>query len=144
MNCIDTDIIQRYIDGETDVRETEQIEKHIADCSSCANQIEEQKAFTNAIKTDLQKLVQPVDIPEFSVPTTLKRRLNFKRMAYFAAAACVAFVMMFVLLPERHKEDENNFLMMYSVITDFDANRTFSQQEKSVFVTDRNGNIVEF
>jgi len=64
MNCIDADIIQRYIDGETNVLETEQIEKHIADCSSCADQIEERKAFAKIIKTDLQKLVdQPVEIP---------------------------------------------------------------------------------
>ena len=178
MNCIDDVIIQSYIDGETDIRETEQIETHIAECSLCSNRIEEKRAFANIIKADLQKLNSPsVEVPCWAVvqpneieeigskaviarakPEAIHNRLlrlrlamtnksknvfNIKHMVYIASAACVALVMLFVLLPEKHKDDENNFLLMYSVITDFDANRTFSQQEKSIFIIDSDGKIIE-
>jgi predicted anti-sigma-YlaC factor YlaD len=146
MNCIDDDLIQTYIDGETDVLETENIEKHIAVCSLCANKIEEKKVFANAIKNELQKLKNPfVTVPEFIIPNTQKRRLssNFKRFAYIASAACVAALMLFVLLPERHENGAENQFVMYSVIKDFDANRTFSQQDKSIYILDNHGNIIE-
>jgi predicted anti-sigma-YlaC factor YlaD len=146
MKCIDNSLIQRYIDGETDIRETEQIENHIANCSSCADKIEEKKAFAHAIKNELQKLSSPfVAVPEFTIPVTQKRRLNsnFKRIAYIASAACVAALMLFVLLPERHENGTENQFVMYSVIKDFDANRTFSQQDKSIYILDNNGNIIE-
>jgi len=148
MKCIDDELVQRYIDSETDFSETKQIEKHIAVCSSCANRIEERKALANAIKADLQTLGSPlVTVPEFSVPVIQKRRLKFnpKHIIYAVSAACVILGMLLLQPTERQEEDEENkMLIMYSVIRDFDANRTFSQQETSIFMIDGNGKIIEF
>jgi anti-sigma factor RsiW len=161
MKRIDDDIIQRYIDGETNLLEAEQIEKHIADCSLCANKIEEERAFISAIKSDLQNLTSPlVDIPCWAAvqppsdyqrqvePAEIERRrwnlrrTSFKHIVYAVSAACVAICVLFFALPER--DEDHNFLMVYSVIEDFDANRTFSQQEKRIFIIDGDGKIVEF
>jgi hypothetical protein len=148
MKCIDDELVQRYIDGETDLRETEEIEKHIITCLSCARSIEERKALLNTIKTDLQKLVSlPVSIPEFSVPVAQKRRLNIKikHMVYTVSAACIALCILLFPFTERHEEEEeNNILLVYSVIRDFDANRTFSQQKQQIFMIDSEGKIIEF
>ncbi|MDR1950952.1 MAG: zf-HC2 domain-containing protein [Bacteroidales bacterium] len=148
MKCINDALIQRYIDGETDVLETEQIEKHIENCSSCVDKIEEQKVFANAIKNELQKFSNPfVTVPEFTTPSwaevNLRRTIGFKHFVYYASAACVAAIMLFVLLPKKHEKDVENKFVMFSVINDFDANRTFSQQEKSIFIVDGDGKIID-
>ena len=173
MKCIDDELIQRYIDGETNLLETEQIEKHIAVCSPCAGIVEEKKAFANAIKNELQKLGNRfVVVPEFTVPTTrtearsasstkLKHpfpeacrrerglrqahpRFNLKYIVYAVSAACVAAFMLFVLLPERQEKVEESQILMYSVIKDFDANRPYSQQETSIYMIDGDGKIIDY
>jgi hypothetical protein len=146
MKCIDEELIQKYIDGETDFRETEQIEKHIAICSQCANNIEERKVLANAIKFEFQKLdSRLVAIPEFTIPATRKHRLNanLKHLVYIISAACVAACLFFFLHPQKQAEEDRNNFLMYSVIKDFDANRTFSEQETTFLMIDSDGKIIE-
>ena len=146
MKCIDDELIQRYIDGETDLQETARIEKHLADCSPCAGNVAEHKAFADAIKTEIGNWGrQPVIIPGFVQPVFRKHRLNLKIRHYIYAVSAACAVLLFVFLfPERNEHHPNSLHLIYSFDGDFNSNRTVSQQEMTFMVIDTDGNIVEF
>jgi len=145
MKCINDELIQKYIDGETHAPETESIEKHVEKCPLCAHRIEEQRVFAGNIKSTLNSWrTNPVAIPEFVTPAAPKRRLIIKTKYYIytasVAAACVIFLALF-LLPRENETIE--YQMVYYFDGDFDSNRTFSQQEMTIKIFDANGKIIE-
>lgn len=148
MKCIDNELIQRYIDGETDFQETARIKKHLTDCPQCASNVEEQKTFVEAIKREIDKMgKQTVTIPEFVAPSVHKYRFNikFRHYIYAASAACAIFLIVF-LNREQSVEPRNNteIQLIYSFDGDFDSNRTVSQQEMTIIMIDANGKIIEY
>ena len=144
MKCIDDELIQRFIDGETDSQETERIEKHLAGCAQCARNVEEQRAFTNAIKRKLRQEIEVI-VPEFFKPVSRTRRLNLKIRHYIYAASAAAVLLIFVLRPEQNKEELNTVVqLIYSFDGDFDSNKTVSQQEMTFFMITSDGKVVEF
>jgi len=143
MKCINDELIQKYIDGETTPQEAGRIEKHLTDCSQCAKKIEEQKAFADRIKRDIKNLdSQPIVIPGFVTPAIRKRKLNPKIKHYFYAvsAACVIFLIV-MLFPKQREEREVR--LIYGFDGDFDSNRPVSQQEMVIMMIDANGKFVE-
>ena len=146
MKCIDDELIQKYIDGETDLKETNRIEKHLADCSHCVRIVEEQKAFIDAIKSKIGQLgKQPVIIPEFVAPTARKYRLNVKirHYVYAVSAACAVFLFIFVR-SEQRAATQPSIHLIYTFDGDFNSNRPVSQQEMTIKVMDADGNNVEY
>jgi len=146
MKCIDDELIQKFIDGETNPQETNLIKKHLEECAQCARKVEEHRAFAEAIKRGIYTMgKQTVVIPEFIAPTIPKRRFKVKTKHYIyattAAAACVAFVMLF--LPQRENE-VNEYQMIYCFDGNFDSNRTYSQHEMTIKIFDSNGKMIEF
>ena len=147
MKCIDDELIQKYLDGETDSQETARIEKHLASCSRCACKVEEHKTFTDVVKNEVGRWgKQPVIVPEFVAPTARKYRLNLKIRHYlYAVSAACAALLLFFLFPERNGNDENNTVhWVYTFDGNFDSNKTVSQQEMTLFMIAPDGNIVEF
>jgi len=147
MKCIDSEIIQKYIDGETDAQETGRIEKHLAGCSHCAREVETQRVFADAIKRALRRDIEVV-VPEFVVPTSRKSRLNLKiRHFMYAVSTAAAAVLLFVFLrPEKHEDDHNitTVQLIYSFDGDFDSNKTVSQQEMTIFMISSDGKVIEY
>ena len=143
MKCIDDELIQRYLDSETDAREVERIEKHVAVCASCARNIEQQRIFADGIKKAIgQWGRQAVVIPEFVAPVARKRKIRHYIYAVSAACAVLCFVF---LLPERNRQNqEKEIYLIYGFDGDFDANRTISQQNMTIMLVDANGRIVEY
>ena len=147
MKCIDDELIQKYIDGETDAQETGRIEQHLTDCSRCARNVEEQRAFAGIIKRDIGKMGrQTVAIPGFVAPVVPKRKLNVKirHYIYAVSAACAIFLLFFLILEHNEPNQENEIQLIYSFIGDFDANRTIFQQEMTIIVIDAKGKVVEY
>ena len=145
MKCINDELIQKYIDGETDSQETVRIEKHLADCSPCAQNLAERKAFADAIKTKIgQWGRQPVIVPGFVAPVFRKHRLKLKVRHYVYAVSAACAVLLFVFLrPEQSEDDLNTTVhLMYSFDGDFNSNRPISQQEMTIKVMGADGNIV--
>ena len=144
MKCIDDELIQKYIDGETDSEKAALIEKHAADCPQCARNIEKQKAFADYIKKEVgQWGKQPDVIPEFVAPTTGKRRLSLKlrHYLYVVSAACAIFLIV-LMFPKQKKEKD--IQLIYGFDGDFDANRTVSQQEMVIMMIDSDGKVVRY
>ena len=148
MKCIDDELIQRYIDGETDLQETNRIEKHLAECSRCTQNVEEQRVFADVIKTEIgQWGRQPVIIPELVTPVFRKHRLNLKIRHYIYAVSAACAVLLFVFIRSEKSGDEPNMItveLIYSFEGDFDSNKTVSQQEMTFFMITHDGKIVEF
>jgi len=147
MKCINDELIQKYIDGETDLQETNRIKKHLTECSQCFHKVEEQKAFIEAIKRRLGDTdKQAVIIPEFVTPTVRKRKFNLKikHYIYAVSAASVIFLIIF-LRHEQSVESCSNpsVQMIYSFDGNFDSNKTVSQQEMTIVVIDANGKIID-
>ena len=144
MKCINEEMIQKYIDGEANAKETINIEKHIENCSFCAQKIEGQRAFANHLKKEMNKLsYEPVSIPEFVAPRFQRRRFIIKnKYIMYAAttAACIAFLVWF-MLPKESKMSE--YQMIYCFDGDFDSNRPYSQQEMTIKIIDKNGRILD-
>jgi len=95
MKCIDDELIQRFIDGETDSQETARIEKHLAECYQCARNVEAQGAFADVIKNEIgQWNRQPVIVPGFVTPVSRKNKLNLKIRHYLYAVSAAAAVLL--------------------------------------------------
>jgi len=127
MKCINDETIQKYMDGETNAQETENIEKHAASCAVCAQKIAEQRRFASHIKRGIENWgAEPVSIPEFVAPAIPKRRFNIKIKTkyymYATSAAACAILLIFLLLPKENKANE--YQMIYCFDGDFDSNRT--------------------
>ena len=144
MKCIYDEAIQKYIDGETTARKTADIEKHLETCSFCAQKIENQRIFTKLLKEEIRSWgTVPHAIPEYKAPSLSKRRFVVKNKYYMyaaSAAAVIAFLVIFLLLKENKT---NEYQMIYCLDGDFDSNRPYSQQEMSIKIMDKNGNIIE-
>ena len=144
MKCNDNELIQKYIDGETTLSESKQVEKHIADCRSCIQNIEEQKTFTDYIKKEIGRWgKQPLVIPEFLAPIPKKNKLKLKIKHYYYAvsAACVIFLLLFLFPEQKSKEKETR--LIYGFCGDFDSNLPVSQQEMTIIIIDSNGKVIE-
>jgi len=144
MKCMNDETIQKYIDSETNINETAAIEKHIANCSSCVQKIEEQRIFVSNLKSNLGNWRNiPVSIPEFEARGFSKRRftINKKYIKYAAVAvACIVFLTVF-LFPKDVKVNE--YQLIYCFDNDFDSNRPYSQQEIRIKIMDENGRVLD-
>ena len=145
MKCIDDELIQKIIDGETDSQETTLIEKHLAECAPCVRNVEEQRAFACVIKNKIESWgSQPVIIPRFINPVSRKNKLNLKIRHYIYAVSATTAVLLFLFLfPERNELHPNTLHLIYSFDGDFNSNRTVSQQEMTIRVIDADGNTIE-
>lgn len=149
MNCIEEELIQRYIDGELDAGESQRIEHHLAVCPTCAGLVDRQKQLAGSMKSAIGELVkEPVIVPPFVVPTKKKPafRSSQRKLILALSAACLVA---FVVLVWNHNQHEK--LSMDDEITilgktdwPVDANQPIGQQGLKVNLIDPEGNITEY
>lgn len=146
MSCIHDDIIQKYIDGETDPVEVSLVETHIATCKICALKVENQRSVAASIKKAMNLLAKDsVEIPEFEIPSGPVKRpsLMIKRFSWVIAAACI---LLFVIVITDRKEKKSRVGIAYDTdfAMDIDANRAVSQFPLVINIIDADGNIYEY
>ena len=127
MKHIDNELIQKYIDGEVTQNEICFIEKHIADCQECDDNIEKHKELISFIKKDYS--VEDIYIPEFTKPARIK---SWKRYIYYATAACIAGLLFLLFTEKKVQEDKNPEILFLYTIDEYDANETILQQEMNL------------
>ena len=148
MKCIDDEIIQKFIDGETDERETNRVSDHLATCSLCVRKVEAHRAFAETIKKEFGKMgKEPTVIPPFIIPTVQKHKRSAKIWYAISAvaAACAIFAVFFL----RHEREESSYQnktlqMQYGFDGDFDSNKTVSQQEMTIIIIDACGKVIDY
>ncbi|MFA7043819.1 MAG: anti-sigma factor [Bacteroidales bacterium] len=158
MNCIDKDILQRYLDGEMDPDQKAQVDKHLKECQPCRIQLELLQTRAVHIKKALKNLSdKEVVIPPLSSMVDGKRsvieskELQHKnasgngwkpvtRLFYGIAVAC-AIILLFLYTPWTKPEESQDVIQMQAVIQEVDANRPYSEQETVITVIDPDGKV---
>ena len=69
--------LQRYLDGELELEERAEIEKHLAECESCQTHLNELKALASVLQSwslpdDLTCLQQPLALPDRQTASRVK------------------------------------------------------------------------
>ena len=145
MSCIDTDLIQKYIDDEATPEEVVLIENHLKQCKTCTTKIRHQQKLAAQVKNTLNLLTEEdVAIPEFEVPQLRKKKRPISRRLIYGVAAACAVLSLLILLPNREPVAENGEYFMQLVEQEYDANRTVSEQELIIEIIDPEGNITEY
>ena len=147
MKCIDDVLIQKYIDGEATQEETDFIENHIKLCSVCAENTEKQKELAVYLKREVNRLVgneKMITIPEFVLPAAQVKpvRRKVKKWIYSAAAACLLlFAVTYIGFRKEPAQEE--YVLLFDIGTEFDANKPISQQDMTITIIDLNNNTIE-
>ena len=145
MKCISDEVIQQYIDGETQPQETSVVEKHIETCRECAARVSHQRALKAKLLEAINLLASPAAVsPELrssTKPSKGKRVLLSRVVPLLAAASILLFVGLFF---QKDKTiDENVSLTEASFAGEMDANRPVIQQELTITVISPKGGISE-
>ena len=146
MRCIDSDLIQKYIDEELTPEEAVLIEGHIKHCKACKAKIRNQRKLATHVKDAINLLTgEVVDMPEFEIPQNREKMhgLTTRRLIYGVAAACIA-VLLLILFQNKDTVAENNEYIMQIVEYDYDANRSISDQKLKIEIIDPEGNLSEY
>lgn len=147
MNCINNEIIQKYIDNEATSEEILFVDKHVSECKHCAKIINEKRILAETIKYSINKLVdEDIEIPSFMPPVIVKkqRKLSTRKFAIaFAAAAVIVFAI--VVIPTDNIENQNTQIITDNYYWETDANSADALQPcMSVVITDADGNVKKY
>ncbi|MDD2612184.1 MAG: anti-sigma factor [Bacteroidales bacterium] len=158
MNCIDKDILQRYLDGEMDPDQKAQVDKHLKECQFCRIQLELLRTRAVQIKNALKSLSdEEVVRPPLSsmidgkLPVFESKELQYKnasdngwkpvnRLIYGIGVAC-AIILLFLYTPWKTPGKSQDVIQMQAVIQEVDANRPYSEQETVITVIDPDGKV---
>ncbi len=143
MNCINRELIQKYIDGETNSEEQLLIEQHTSVCSQCLLELNSRRKYSEQFRNMIQcSETKKMDIPEFKVPKNFKTGWYSiaKLLIYTSSAACIIFFIAFFLIQEQKEETPLLYLTME---TEYDANLPLQEQEmdiKLIYIDENNTN----
>jgi|GEM_PF-1403827 len=158
MNCIDKDILQRYLDGEMDSDQKVKVDKHLEECQLCRIQLELLQTRAVQIKKVLKSLSdKEAERPSLSsmidgkLPVFESKELQYKnisgngwkpvtRLSYGIAVAC-AIILLFLYTPWKTPGKSNDVVQMQAVIQEVDANRPYSEQETVITVINPDGKV---
>jgi hypothetical protein len=148
MNCIKTDLIQKYIDKAASEKEIDTIRKHMALCRECITRLNELQHRADEIKKALNILVSDqVAVPGFIAPTGISKSLGATRMrryvlSLFAASVliCVVVAVMFNLKTRTRKQ----IIVLHTVTREINANQTVTKQQIVINIIDANGKVTTY
>ena len=146
MRCIDSDLIQKYIDEELTPEEAVLIEGHIKHCKACTAKISAQLKLATRMKNTINLLTEnPIDIPEFEIPQNRKKMhaIASRRHISIVAAACIT-ILLLIIFQNKETVVENNEYYIQLVEHEYDANRSLSDQELIIEFIDPEGNLSEY
>ena len=146
MSCITNELIQKYIDGETNLEERVFVKNHLTSCESCESKLIAQRKRVIDIKNTLNLLTEnTIEIPPMILPLQVnKRRLVLKRRLIYALSAACVLLFFVMIFPTNRDLKQNGISMLQSFDEDYDANLPISQQKMIINVVDPTGKVTEF
>ncbi|HEY3371474.1 MAG TPA: zf-HC2 domain-containing protein [Prolixibacteraceae bacterium] len=144
MNCIEKQLLQKYIDDECTENERTLATQHLSDCPKCTQQYAEMKKLSDVIKRAINTLnIENIEIPVFKNKNTTAPKRNIKLIIYSLSAACILlFVLFFV--DKKIESPQEEMTIVQSIPMEVDANRPASEQEFVIEVYDGNGQRSEY
>lgn len=157
MKCIDTDILQKYLDGEASTDEKTGVEAHLASCDLCSFRLTQLQGRAERIKSllndrlDVEVVLPPlpsningklsVNVSDVEAPGESRaKRPLLKRWAIGLSAACL-LGMVFLYKPLVCKGENQGMIRMQREIVEVDANSPYSEQETVMTIVDESGNV---
>jgi predicted anti-sigma-YlaC factor YlaD len=143
MNCIDEQLLQKYIDGECIENEKTVVKQHLSSCPECAQKHDERGGLSIQIKQAINSLsIENIEIPALKNTNTTSVK-NIKLIIYSLSAACIiAFVLFFV--DKKLESNKKEITIVQSITREVDANRPASEQDFVIEVYDGKGGRSEF
>lgn len=157
MKCIDTYILQKYLDGEVSTDEKTGVEAHLATCDLCTFRLAQLQGRSERIKKVLNfgldsdaalpplpsymngKLSVNGSDVEATGETRAKRPL-LKRLTIGLSAACV-LGLVFLYRPLECMSENRDYVRMQREIVEVDANQPYEEQETTLSIIDTEGNV---
>lgn len=144
MNCIDEQLLQKYIDGECTENEKTLVKQHLSDCTICAHALAEKEELSVEIKWAINSLTNGnVEIPAFKNTNPISKGKNLKLIIYSLSAACILLFILF-FVDKKIEFNQKEITIVQSIPREVDANRPASEQEFVIEVYDGKGNYKEY
>lgn len=144
MNCIDEQLLQKYIDGECTDNEMAEVKRHLAICPSCTQRLVEMEKISAGIKRALNSFkCEENEIPVFRNRNKRLTNRNVNLLIYSLSAACILLFVLFIAGNE-NKPNQKEITIVQSVPVEVDANRPASDQEFVIEVYDGTGQRSEY
>jgi len=146
MNCITNELIQKYIDGETNLEEYVLVKDHLTNCEVCEKKLTVQQNRAIDIKKALNLLTENnIEIPPMILPLQVnRRRLVLKRKLIYALSAASVLLFFVMIFPTNRDLKQNEITMLQVFDEDYDANLPATQQKMIINVVDPSGRVNEF
>jgi hypothetical protein len=144
MNCIDEELLQKYIDGECTENETAAVKQHLAVCADCGKKHAEMEELSAKIKRAINSLsMENIEIPAFRMPLTRPANRNLKIILYSLSAACILLFVLFIAV--RKKESpQSKIAIVQCIPAEVDANRPAGDQDFVIEVYNDKGQRSEY
>lgn len=144
MNCIDDELIQKYIDGELDDSLVIEVQNHVRSCSVCENKLNRQVKITAGIKKLIENLTdEKIEIPEFKMIPRVERKKGVGKMLLYdmsAAAVILIFVGIQMFQEEKVPSDK---MIFFQLENEYDANLPITEQEMNFDFFDEYGRMIK-
>lgn len=143
MNCIDEQLLQKYIDGECTETEKSDVKQHLSNCSECAQRLDERRKLSVELKLSINSLTtDEVEIPIFRIRKT-KSRKSLKIIIYSLSAACIILFVLFIV-DKKNDSNQTQTAILQIIPREIDANRPASEQDFVIEVFDGKGGFSEY
>jgi hypothetical protein len=157
MKCIDTDILQKYLDGEVSTDEKTGVEAHLKSCDLCTFRLTQLQGRAERIKRLLNSSSE-TDAALPPLPSNLNGKLSvnvsgvealdeprvkrplLKRWTIGLSAACL-LGLVFLYKPLVCSGQPQDTIRMQREIVEVDANTPYSQQETVMTIVDESGKV---
>lgn len=148
MNCIDEQLLQKYIDDECTEIEKAVVKQHLSGCTVCAQKQVERKKLSYELKRTIDSLtIEGIEIPAFKNSNTKTNSKvtgkNLKLIIYSLSAACILLFVLFVV-DKKIEPNKKEITIFQSIPREVDANRPAGEQEFVIEVYDGKGNYTEY
>lgn len=144
MNCIDDQILQKYIDGECTENEMSEVKQHLSGCLACREKHAEMEKLSEEIKLAVNSLkIENIEIPAFRKPCTRRAIRNLKPVIYSLAAACILAFILFIV-NKNSESPQGKITIVQIAPMEVDANRPAGDQDFVIEVYDGKGQPTEY
>lgn len=157
MKCIDTDILQKYLDGEATTDEKTGVEAHLTTCELCTFRLAQLQGRSERVKKllnygmDMEAALPslpsnlngklPVNTTDVkATDDTRAKRPLLKRWTIGLSAACL-LGLVFLYRPLDCRSANKDFVRMQREIVEVDANQPYEDQETTLSIIDSEGNV---
>lgn len=144
MNCIEEQLLQKYIDGECTENEAAAVKQHLTYCPVCEQKYTEMELLSTGIRQSINSLIrEKTEIPAFKNTNSRSSKKNLKLIIYSLSAACILLFALFIV-DKKIESPQEKMTIVQSIPMEVDANRLASDQEFVIEVYDGKGQRSEY